>query len=131
MLIPQDTTMNDQILRKALTKLATEVPELRKHLVPIMKSAYGGKLIVDERSWDSFRVIFPDPSGQTYDSYLIDHRNPKTVARLAQQAMQLWRKANPSSNDHADLETFVDKYVKEKSNGKWDYVRWNSKSYPD
>jgi hypothetical protein len=95
------------------------------------KTASNTKLEVDERRWDHFRVVYPDPYGQTYDSYIIDSRNPKTVVKLAQQAMEQWRRANQSSNNYSDLIDFMNGYVKEKTGGKWDYVRWNMKSYPD
>lgn len=123
--------MSDQILRKALTKLATEVPELRKHLVPILKSA-SSKLEIDQRGWDSFRVIYPDPYGQTYDSYILtQYGNPKTVIALGKVAIKEWAMKNHGSDDYGDLMDYVNAYVKEKSRGRWDYVKWNSKSYPD
>lgn len=122
--------MGDMNLRKALTKLANEVPELRKHLVPILKAASNTKLEF-HRSGRGFYVKYPDPYGQTYDSYIIHHQNPKKVQALAAQAMEDWRRANPGSNNSSDLMDYLNNYVKTKTNGKWDYVRWNMKSYPD
>ena len=117
--------------REKLMKVATDNPAIRKYIVPILKSASRGKLEITDRDYDHFYIKYPDTDGQTYDSYIIHHRNPKTVYRLAQAAMQLWQKSNPNSDDANDLMDFINKYVKEKTNGKWDYVAWNSKSYPD
>ena len=119
-------------LHDAITKLANDRPELRKHLVPILKSAALGKLEFDQKDWDNFRVVYPDPYGQTYDSYILtQYGNPKTVVALGRKAMEEWAKANHGSNDDIALRRYIDAYVSKASNGRWDHVRWNSKSYPD
>jgi hypothetical protein len=127
--VTKDDIMTD--LRKALIKLAHDVPALRQHLIPILKVARN-TVLEFHRSGDGFYVKDPsDKYGQTYDSYIIHHQNPKKVFALAQQAMEDWRRANHGSNDSSDLMDFINNYVKEKTNGRWDYVRWNMKSYPD
>ena len=79
--------------------------------------------------YPGFRVVYPDPYNQTYDSCLIGSPNPKTVVRLGTEALKLLeRKPNL---DRKTVVDFVNQYVAEKSGGKWTRVSWNCKSYPD
>ena len=76
-----------------------------------------------------YRVVYPDPYNQTYDSCLIGHLNPKTVIRLGTEALTLLQRR--PNLDKKTVVDFVNQYVAEKSNGKWTRVSWNCKSYPD
>lgn len=98
----------------------------RPVLAALGKRAGAGKIQVRD---NGFKEIYPDPYNQTYDSYLIDHRNPKTVQALAMRALgQLQGKMGLSYSDVVD---FVNNYVAENTKGRWTRVIWNSKSYPD
>lgn len=82
------------------------------------------------------REIYPDPYGQTYDCHLIDSRNPKTVQHYALEGLREFVKVltELGGYDHAsfsEVRSFVNNYVNRKTIGRWKYVSWNSKSYPD
>jgi hypothetical protein len=79
------------------------------------------------------KEVYPDPYNQTYDSHIIDSRQPKTVQRFALEALRLFVKENPNYRgmSFGDVAKFLGDYVSQKTGGKWSYVRWNSKSYPD
>jgi len=91
------------------------------------------KLVISLQGSGAVREVYPDPYGQTYDCHLIHSQQPKTVQRLAFEALKEFVKINP---DHADmpfsaLTEFLDLHVAAGSKGRWKRVSWNSKSYPD
>jgi len=119
-----------QTLRGKLIRLAYQKPELRPHVLPLLtKRASGGKVTIN-RDFDGFKESFPGYDNQVYDSHLIDSfKNSKTVVALAKQGlMEASKKGGMSAGD---IFKFLDDYVEKKSNGRFKFVRWNSKSYPD
>ena len=148
--------MASRSMYASLVQLGVENPDLRPHIRPVLRRlamefatpealkkylqeelgggkratlgrrAHSGKVQLRD---NGYKVIYPDPYGQTYDSYLIDHKNPKTVQALAMRALADLR--NKPGLTSWEVEDYVNKYVAENTKGRWSYVIWNSKSYPD
>ena len=91
------------------------------------------KLVISLQGGGVVREVYPDPYGQTYDCHLIHSQQPKTVQKLAFEALKEFVKTYP---DYANMSfsavtDFLDLHVAAGSKGRWKHVSWNSKSYPD
>jgi hypothetical protein len=77
-----------------------------------------------------------DPSGQTYDRWIIEDTNGKKVTAAAKEALALVRFSSDFDKmQSGDIREFVNEYVKSKlpegQAARFTRVKWNMKSYPD
>ena len=117
--------MSDAVLRENLIRLAHTEASLRKHLVPILRRTAMGEGRITFTQNGVVETFGPG----LYDRHLIGYRNSKTVQTLASAALsQLSHQGGLTWSEVLD---FVNAYVTKNSRGRFTYVQWDSKSYPD
>ena len=111
-------------LRKALIKLAREVPTTRRHLVSLICKI--AEIKVDPRD-GSLQEYAQDPHGQVYDTYLLSHRNGSRLTAIVKLVMEQHRSKLRQMSLH-EAASFVDAKVMEKAGKK---PNWHFYSMPD
>ena len=123
-------------LRKSVIKLAHMNPDLRPHLLPLLKEGFrnqikGSHIIVRPDGKFSIQDIPKDPHGQVYDAaILIDKR------RTIQQAMLLvwkqYRREILAQRSVWKATDFIDEKLQELSTRPLKgYIKWHHYSMPD
>ena len=121
-------------LRSKLIHVANANPEIRSHLLPLLKQAYpraekgSGGLLFDYDRGFSVKEQAKDPHGQVYDGLILMDNGPKRPYRAAVQAALLFKKDLLTMRDISAVRKYIDEKTYE-SVGK--YPKWHRYSMPD
>jgi len=119
---------SEQVIRGSLIRLAYSKPELRPHLLPLLKTAapqitvniMGGRL--------GLREIPKDPHGQVYDVALVLEASGKRLNAAATAVAQKFKRQLEQMRLHDAME-FIDAEVAKLMPGK--RIKWHFYSMPD
>jgi hypothetical protein len=130
-LASDENVVKVQKAKKSSASVAVDDQARRNAVVKPKKVSAAIERIDFDPPLGNFKVVYPDPYNQTYDSYIL-HRNPAKVNKVAVEALKSLEKAwNPGMFPNASaIMKFVDTWVT-KALGKEVHVHWTSKSYPD
>jgi len=123
----QQTGNDMSTLRKALIRLAHQKPEMRPHLLPLLKRA-SPQITVDFDRGLFLKEIPKDPHGQVYDAAFPLDKNGKRIRALAETIAKKNRTRLVQMRLY-DATKFIDAEVSKVMPGK--RIRWHHYSMPD
>lgn len=87
---------------------------------------------IGDPEFGGFKVRYPDAYQQSYDSFLLDSRNSKSVKLAAVEALGVLAGKSTEGMSSTAIQQAVNDYVQRKLGERFKgNIKWNMKSYPD